>query len=586
MSIRGRAFRRAALRRGVVCTVVFAVLAAALCLTVREYGHRARIRLAGNPAALDSVARSISLNLKSPQIAKGGALSAMRGDFSSLLARSIAEPGGKVNAVLKSFSPDSSLLAMKKLCSSSKGGEVCLSYFSYDSLSSLKTFEFFSSRALAMVPEAFKGEMKEAGAGNSLFGLGLGSMPWRSCCACLALLFFIWLALCAIWWMRRRRLYKEEGLRNLKEASKAIEGGKDSGRGGSSVLLGALEEFPHFREKYCGALIRKRQVGELASRIRKSIPDKEACLVNILCVDETCVYKIRRSGLLEALIEGRASHLMEYGQDLDSSSTAYRFPDTVRLKEENSGNLLIMLHPPLSTEKVPEAYLQDASLNIIVSDAKAGWPESYKAFASNIPNSGILLVDMPVSGKSRKVLKDAGKPRRYLPSERRFSFVVLLCSSYTPALVEKTCRSLYYSSTGEDSKGAESLMEVSALGFEYEVRPFRLSAGKVLSNLEVSSSEADAFVVLKAGCTVGKNFLSDICSAFYAGADAVQCRVEGRAKTSGTFKRDSRRGLSCRRQEFGFAATGYGVNLLKNTAEGERPEFFMDYLEDTSVFFL
>ena len=137
--------------------------------------------------------------------------------------------------------------------------------------------------------------------------------------------------------------------------------------------------------------------------------------------------------------------------------------------------------------------------------------------------------------------------------------------------MEKTCKNLYYSSTGEDTKEAESLMEVSTALHDYVVRPFRTTSSKILRNLELSASDADAVVMLKAGCTVSKGFLYDISCALAAGMESVQCRLKGKVP-KGAFT--------------GFAVTWYSLEALKSLKEEERSKFFMDYLADTSVFFL
>ena len=121
MSNRGRAFWKKAGRSAWICAAVLAVLAGALYLTVKEYGLNARFALSPDGPQADSIALSVAHRLKSDYLAKGGALSAMEGDFSCLLAKSIAEPKGRVNKALNSFSPDSSLLAMKKLCVRARG---------------------------------------------------------------------------------------------------------------------------------------------------------------------------------------------------------------------------------------------------------------------------------------------------------------------------------------------------------------------------------------------------------------------------------------------------------------------------------
>ena len=175
-----------------------------------------------------------------------------------------------------------------------------------------------------------------------------------------------------------------------------------------------------------------------------------------------------------------------------------------------------------------------------------------------------------VDAEKRKQSLKAQRAGVYLPAGRHFRFIVLLSDSYTDNLVEKTCKNLYYSSTGEDVQQAESLMEVSTALLDYVVRPFRATSSRILSNLEFSASDADAVVMLKAGCTVSKGFLNDIACALDAGVESVQCRLRGKWP-KGAFT--------------GFAVTWHSLEKLKSLEEGERRKFFMDYLADTSVFF-
>ncbi|MBP5517999.1 MAG: hypothetical protein J6X91_05015 [Bacteroidales bacterium] len=569
MSNRERAFWRKAGRSAWICAAVLAVLAGALYLTVKEYGLNARFALSPDGPQADSIALSVAHRLKSDYLAKGGALSAMEGDFSCLLAKSIAEPKGRVNKALNSFSPDSSLLAMKKLCVRARGNEVGISYFSYDSLCAERTFKFFKDRCVGMVPKGFEVSEKAGGTfwDNLLSGKWAGTFPWRTCVLAAAILFVIWLLSCLFAWLRCRKIYGKAGFSNMKQAGKAV---------GESMLLGGVEEVSPFREKYGNVLRWQFQSEDIAKRIAEEAGGDIGSMVNILGIRESDIYFFKRCGLLSAILKSGKVNLMECGRDIEASSTAYLYPDISRLKEENSANMLLMVHPPLSECKVPRPYLENASLNVILSPAEDGWPESSKALVADIPNCRVVLLGLPCGAvgitdpEIKKQSLKAQKAGAFLPARRHFRFIVLLSDSYTDALVEKTCKNLYYSSTGEDVKQAESLLEVSTALLDYVVRPFRTTSSRILSNLEFSASDADAVVMLKAGCTVSKGFLDKIACALDAGVESVQCRLKGKWP-KGSFT--------------GFAVTWHSLEELKSLEEKERRKFFMDYLADTSVFF-
>ena len=561
MSNSGRAFRKASLRCLAACAAVLAVLLGVLYLTVGEYGFSSRFLLSPDSPEADSVAASIADRLKSPHLAKGGAISAMSGDFDALLARSIAEPEGRVNKVLDSFSPDSSTVAMRKLCARAVGGEVRVSYFSYDSVSAARTFGFYRKRCLEMAPKGFSlSEVRQEPF--------MEPLPWRTGLSAAVILFVLWLLMCLYAWFWSRKKYSAHGFKNLEQASEAI---------GASRLLGGVEEVSPFREKYGMVPRWQSQTDDIARKVRKAVGETSGAVVNILGIKESDIYFSKRCGLLASILKGGRVHLMEAGEDLEVSSTAYRFPDISRLKEENSGNMLLMVHPPLSECKVPRQYLENASLNIILSHSSDRWPESCQALCADIPNCKVVLLGLPcgsvgIKDREQKALcLKAERSRSFYPASRRLRFIVLLSDSYSQALVEKTCRNLYYSSTGEDVKGAESLLEVSNSLLDYVVRPFRSTSSKILANLEFSASDADAVVMLKAGCTVSKGFLYDISCAMAAGMESVQCRLRGKVPR-GAFT--------------GFAITWHSLEGLKSLREEDRGKFFMEHLKDTSVFFL
>ena len=553
-------------RRAWICAAVAAVLAGVLCLTVKEYGHRATVTVvppSGEALAADSVALQAFEKVKSVYVAKGAALSTIDGDFTALLCQSIANPGGEVNKVLESLDPNRSILAMKKLCCNLEGRKLELGYFSYDSVYAAKAFDFFVRSASEGLPKGYEAEVSEEDCQAGLFGRYL---PWRSAAAVLALVFVIWLLLCLAAWLRARRLHRLSGFSSLKAARKAV----------GDMLLGAVEEVCPF-----GKADGPRY------RILSPAEPQKGAMFNVLGVQEADIHRFVSSGILNDITGGAKVNLMECGRELDEADTAYRFPDIEALRQSNSSNLLVMVHPPLSEANVPEAYLQAAEMNILVTDARQGWTPSYKAFTENIPRCKVVLTSMPAQSLRIKP-KDAG----VLP-QRRLRFVIVLCSCYTPQLAEKTCRSIYFSSTGQKAENAEFLMEGATAMFDYSVRSFRASAQKIVQSLALSEKDADAVVMLKAGSTVSKNFLSDICSLLNAGADGVQCRLKGRVSAPKGQRRRLRLGQGAAMAEYGWALTCYSLKALQgNLAVAQKKngmiseEFYVEFLKDTYVYFL
>lgn len=561
MGNRRRTFWKKAGRSAWICAAIWAALIGVLYLTVKEYGLYTKLAVSPDGPQADSIAVSVAHRLNSSHLAKGGALSAMEGDYSSLLAKSIAEPKGRVNRVLNSFNPDSSLLAMKKLCVWARGNEIKIGYFSYDSLAAERTFGFYKGQCEGMLPKGFAlSEVKGNSFWDNLFGgEWAGTFPWRTSAIALVILFLAWLLICAVSGIFFR---KKRPFRNLDEVS--------------DVLLGVVEEVPLSKEKYSNALRWKAQAENIAEAIRS----KAGCygaLVNILGMDEKALYSFRRAGCLSALSGEKDVRVIEAEKALDALSTAYLYPDIPKLKEDNSGSILVMVHPPLSGCSVPAAYLENAALNVLVSDSSAGWTEAHKALCSGIPSCKLVLTGMETGTSGVKI--EGKRAKKYLPSEKRWRYIVLLSECGSDYLRDKTVRSLWESAFGEDSGKEEDAlaMEVSALNVEYKVAAFRKGSSLLLQNLEFSPQDADAVIMLKAGCTVEKNFFSDISAALSAGQDAVQCRVKDKNYSSRpshrAMQRSVRKGNGCPLLKYGFAIAR------------KKSEYFSDYLSNTIVNF-
>ena len=561
MGNRRRTFWKKAGRSAWICAAIWAALTGVLYLTVKEYGFYTKLAVSPGGPQADSIAVSVAHRLKSSHLAKGGALSAMGGDFSTLLANSIAEPKGRVNRVLNSFDPDSSLLAMRKLCARARGNEIRIGYFSYDSLAAERAFGFFKGQCEGMLPKGFAlSEVKEMSLPDNLFWGGwIGTFPWRTCVIALAVLFVVWLLICAVsgLFFRKKRPFK-----TLDEVS--------------DILLGVVEEVPPFKEKYSNALRWKAQAESIAEAIR-SKAGYYGALVNVLGMDEKALYSFKRAGCLSALSGAKDIRVIEAEKALGALSTAYLYPDISRLKKNNSDSILVMVHPPLSGCSVPSAYLENAALNVLVSDSSSGWTEAHKALCAGIPSCRLVLTGMETGTSGVKI--EAKRVKNYLPSEKRWRYIVLLSECTNEQLREKTCRSLWQSAFGQEPGNEEDALalEVSALDVEYKVAAFRKGSRLLLQNLEFSDEDADAVIMLKAGCRVGKSFFSDISAALSAGQDAVQCRVNDKGyagrPSHRAMLRSARRGKGCPLLKYGFAVTR------------KKTEYFSDYLSNTIVNF-
>ena len=511
-----------------------------MCLTFKEYGNSAVVRV--EP---DSLASALCHYLRSPLVAKGGAISAMKGDYSRLLVLSLSD--GKISRELASWNPETSTRAMRKMLAWNRKGNIHLSYFSTDSVATQRTFSYFIRKLEEAAGNAATIDIREKKSCPL-------TLPWRSSAALAAVLLAIWLLafiISRIFFPRRKA-----GLKTLEDFSSAIEG--------ENVLLGAVDAVPAGREKYSNALRWKAQAESIAEAIKSQVPQAGA-LVNILGVSSSAIYKFKRAGCLSALMGGTAVHIMEDGLDMDSSSTAYRYPDISRLKEDNSGNLLVMVHPPLSESGVPAAYMENAALNVLVSDAPDGWTEAHRALLDSIPSCKVVLTGTESESSGKKL-------KTYLPSEKRWRFIVLLSECGSEALRETTCRSLAESAWGDSSEKPvaeedDSPMEVSALRVEYKVAAFRRSSSVLLDNLDFSAGDADAAIMLKAGCRVEKNFFSDVSAALSAGQECLQCKVIEKGHS-----------LSPKKGEllkYGYVLTRYAL----------KSDYFCDYLGRTIVNF-
>lgn len=598
----GRRHRCRLGRLALIFGAIWAVCACVMCLTYREYGRSAsyvagirgesRGTSSGSVVSegTDSVASSLCRYIRSPYVAKGGALSAMDGDYSRLLVQSLVP--GKVNDELKSFNPETSTLAMRKMCVWQRKGKIHLSYFSTDSVATARTFSYFEKKLLdAAGNEVSLRKLEEKTCPLTL--------PWRSAAALAAVLLAIWLLvfiISRIFFPRRKA-----GYRSIEEFSSAISGETEG-----NALIGGLEDVPPMREKYSNALRWKSQAEAVADAVKEAVAGSPSPLVNILGMTSSDLFKFKRARGLAALVSGSAVHVMESGRDLDASSTAYRYPDIARLMEDNSANMLLIVHPPLSDSTVPEAYTENAALNILVCDASDGWTEAHRALFESIPECKVVLVGMEtgtvaIKEKYQKEIKKAGKLKGYIPSEKRWRYIVLLSECADNVRRDFTCRSLYDSACGDSSRDVssksetdraadpENLMEVSALRVDYKVIAFRRTSGRILENLDFSSSDADAVIILKAGCSVSPDFFSDISAALSAGQECAQCRVNDKGYTirpsHRSMLRDMRRGRLCPLLRYGFALTRSGLEKVKASGTGKESEHLSDYLSNTIVNF-
>ena len=511
-----------------------------MCLTFKEYGNSAVVKV--EP---DSLASALCHYLRSPFVAKGGAISAMEGDYSRLLARSLTD--GKVSEELASWNPETSTRAMRKMIAWNRNGNIHLTYFSTDSVATERTFSYYLRKLQDAAGNTATLDIKKKESCPL-------TLPWRSCAALEVVLLAIWLLAFVI-----SRIFfqgRKAGLTTLEDFSSAM--------GSDFVLLGAVEAVPAGREKYSNALRWKTQAESIAEAIKSQVPQAGA-LVNILGMSSSAIYKFKRAGCLSAIMGGSAVSIMEDGVDMDSSSTAYRYPNMTRLKEDNSGNLLVMVHPPLSESGVPAAYLESASLNVLVCDAPDGWTEAHRALLDSIPSCKVVLTGIESKGGGKKL-------KAYLPSEKRWRFIVLLSECWSDSLRETTCRSLAESAWGDSSEKPvaeedDSPMEVSALGVEYKVAAFRKSSRVILDNLDFSYGDADAVIMLKAGCRVEKAFFSDVSAALSAGQECLQCKVAEKGHTLHPKKG--------RILKYGYVQTRFAL----------KTEFFSDYLSRTIVNF-
>ncbi len=552
---------------GLLCALSILVM----CLTLKEYSRSATICLLPANGA-DSVAVSIASELKSSYMAKGAVLSAMDGDFSGLLAKSLTEHTAEIDSQLRSFNLDKSLLGMKKLCSKAFDNKILITYFSYDSVAVAKVFTFYFAKAKELIPSGLSFEAKDVTSQTTL--------PWRASVLVFVLLVIVGALCSTVACITMRKFYKVQGFRSLKDVRRMA--GTD--------LLGIVENISPFKGKYVNSLKWKYESEDIVRSISEYLNSSDVVLINFLCLTESDIHKLRISGVLNHLSEECRVRILEVGCNVEESSPSYRFPDTGLLA--GGVDILAIVHPPMSTHTVPQAYLNKRALNILVSDAAVGWPDSYEAIKENIPNSKLLVVGMPPNSlaPSREYVRETAGVKSYLPSEKHFRFIVLLADSYSAELSEQTCQSLYYSTTGLAFEGAESIREVYTSSVKYIVRDFTASSNDILSNLSFTPQDADAIVVLKAGCRVSKDFLRNISDAMYAGVECVQCclkdKIYSGQPSHRALLRNCGRGISCVPLKYGFAATCYGFGKLKTLNEDMRPDFFVDYLSNTSVFFL
>lgn len=566
MSYRKKASKIFYKRAGTVFLVLFILLGVVLCLTVREYTANAYLSfypeatqplsipidtltkdssaishadslkahpVAGSTGLSDSVAAvaaSVSAStvkelskerevelvdscmvdavkfLRQKHIIKGAAISAMKGDFDSLLLESISNPASPVHKRLRSWHHSQSTRAMIKLLVMRREDGLRLNYFTYDSLSTASTVNYLVS----MLKEKSR-EYEAVGVKMKLTATKFrATVPWRLVIivriALFALLFLVFL----LSKIAFRFIYKQKGFVSRKKAEKAL----------GFKLFGAIGEPSTFNDKYLNAerwaaqneFISEQiatvlnensqlqsqenqpdvQNAQTATQSAKSVNDVqydankindiqlalqngikqgggEHCkkFINVFSLYEGTLEKLLESGFLRELrkqfkfsvlgglgSEGasNAGGLLG-GEALNPESPSYKFPDVERLIKESGDRPVVVIHPALSSSSMPAPFLENAAFNLMVTDATDGWDESASAIHSYVPGCNVVMTGLPMSEclpehRSKKMSSRLGKKLKSYPkATERYSFLVLLTECYTKLLTERTVRSLYESST-------------------------------------------------------------------------------------------------------------------------------------------
>ena len=591
---------------------VAAVAASVSASTVKEISKEREVEL------LDSCMVDAVKFLRQKHIIKGAAISAMKGDFDSLLLESISNPASPVHKRLRSWHHSQSTRAMIKLLVMRREDGLRLNYFTYDSLSTASTVNYLVS----MLKEKSR-EYEAVGVKMKLTATKFrATVPWRLVIivriALFALLFLTFLLAKIVFSF----IYKQKGFVSRKKAEKAL----------GFKLFGAVGEPSTFNDKYLNAERWAAQNEFIAEQIAEALQNGikqgggEHCkkFINVFSLYEGTLEKLLESGFLRELrkqfkfsvlgglgSEGssNAGGLLG-GEALNPESPSYKFPDVERLIKESGDRPVVVIHPALSSSSIPAPFLENAAFNLMVTDAKDGWDESASAIHSYVPDCNVVMTGLQMNeclpeqrskGKSYRLGK---KLKSYPKATERYSFLVLLTECYTKLLTERTVRSLYESSTvtaesfsinnDSSSKGSdeakskytqssansskqdtseiptEELMNVQLDGFSYRVQPFRQRTENVLGHLfpqqeptgkkgggsvAAQFGGADFLVVMKAGCKVSAGFFEDLAAAAASGVKCMQCHlVQGESKKGRHPKNYKRVRMSRLRARYGLSA--------------------------------
>ncbi|MBR5400151.1 MAG: hypothetical protein IKZ50_01320 [Bacteroidales bacterium] len=591
---------------------VAAVAASVSASTVKEISKEREVEL------LDSCMVDAVKFLRQRHIIKGAAISAMKGDFDSLLLESISNPSSPVHKRLRSWHHSQSTRAMIKLLVMRREDGLRLNYFTYDSLSTASTVNYLVS----MLKEKSR-EYEAVGVKMKLTATKFrATVPWRLVIivriALFALLFLTFLLAKIVFSF----IYKQKGFVSRKKAEKAL----------GFKLFGAIGEPSTFNDKYLNSerwatqneFIAEQIAEALQNGIKQGGGEHNKKFINVFSLYEGTLEKLLESGFLRELrkqfkfsvlgglgSEGssNAGGLLG-GEALNPESPSYKFPDVERLIKESGDRPVVVIHPELSSSSIPAPFLENAAFNLMVTDARDGWDESASAIHSYVPDCNVVMTGLPMNeclpehrskGKSYRLGK---KLKSYPKATERYSFLVLLTECYTKLLTERTVRSLYESSTvtaesfsinndfsskGNDAAKSkdtqssansskqdtseiptEELMNVQLDGFSYRVQPFRQRTENVLGHLfpqqeptgkkgggsvAAQFGGADFLVVMKAGCKVSAGFFEDLAAAAASGVKCMQCHlVQGESKKGRRPKNYKRVRMSRLRARYGLSA--------------------------------
>lgn len=612
-------------RAGTVFLALFILLGVVLCLTVREYTANAYLSFypeAPKPlsfpidtltkdstsvGAVKEISREREVELvdsckadavkflRQRHIIKGAAISAMKGDFDSLLLESISNPASSVHKRLRGWHHSESTRAMIKLLVMKREDGLRLNYFTYDSLSTVSTVNYLVSmlKEKSLEYEAVGVKMKLSATKFK------ATVPWRLVIAVrialFALLFLVFLLSKIVFSF----MYKQKGFVSRKKAEKAL----------GFSLFGTIGEPSTFNDKYLNAERWVAQNAFIAEKISTALNGNKK-FINIFSLYEGTLEKLLESGFLRELRKRfKFNVLGGLGSEaLNPYSPSYRFPDVERFIKESGDRPMVVIHPALSSSSVPAPFLENAAFNLMVTDAKDGWDESASAIHSYVPGCEVVMTSLPMS----ECIPDQRSKRKSLKSypkaTERYSFLVLLTECYTKLLTERTVRSLYESSALPSDTSeipTEELMNVQLDGFSYRVQPFRQRTENVLGHLlpdapgkkgrgsyAMQFGGADFLVVMKAGCKVSAGFFEDLASAAASGVKCMQCHlVQGESKKGRRPKGYKRVKMSRLRARYGLSAelqpSGFAVaTKLAPQVTLPKENFFIDYLNNTYVFFL